>query len=236
MFKDRFDAAHQLVPYLKEYSNNPNAIVLAIPRGGLELGYVIARELHLLLDIILTKKIGYPGNPEYAIGAVSLQNIIISQDFANVPELQGYIMQQASLIRKLLHERNIRYRGNKTPSELNDKIIIVVDDGVATGNTLMATLSLLRKTIPKKLLSPYQSHRQQYLNACASRLMKSYVCKFRIFFLASVNFMKILIRLMMKKRSDYYMRQINDTFFYEHNAASCIQYCTKTWSLYCQTI
>ncbi len=81
MFKDRFDAAHQLVPYLKEYSNNPNAIVLAIPRGGLELGYVIARELHLLLDIILTKKIGYPGNPEYAIGAVSLQNIIISQDF-----------------------------------------------------------------------------------------------------------------------------------------------------------
>ena len=75
MFKDRFDAARQLVSHLKQYANNPDAIILAVPRGGVELGYVLAKELHLPLDVIFTKKIGYPGNPEYAIGAVSLQHV-----------------------------------------------------------------------------------------------------------------------------------------------------------------
>ncbi len=152
MFKDRFDAAYQLAPYLKQYSNNPDAIILGIPRGGLQLGYVLARELHLPLDVILSKKIGYPGNPEYAIGAVSLQNIIISPDFVDIQELKGYIADQASQIRQLLQERNIKYRHNKPPLDLTNKIVIVVDDGVATGSTLLATLALIRQNKPQKII------------------------------------------------------------------------------------
>lgn len=152
MFKDRYDAAYQLVTHLTKYSDDPSAIVLAIPRGGLELGYVLARELHLPLDISLTKKIGHPGNPEYGIGAVSQQNIIISRDFEHIPELQGYLEQQVSHIRQLLHERNKLYRDNKPPLDLYDKIVIVVDDGVATGNTLLATLALIRKSKPRKIV------------------------------------------------------------------------------------
>jgi predicted phosphoribosyltransferase len=151
MFKNRFDAAHQLVPLLKQYSNNPDAIIIAIPRGGLQLGAVLAQELHLPLDILLTKKIGYPGNPEFAIGAVSLQHTIVSS-MANIPELQPYIAQQTVEIRRLLQKRALEYRGDKTPLNLMNKIVIVVDDGVATGNTLMATLALIKQDKPKKII------------------------------------------------------------------------------------
>lgn len=152
MFNDRFDAARQLIPYLEAYRDNPTAIILAIPRGGLELGSVLARGLHLPLDVILSKKIGFPGNPEYAIGAVSLENVTISPQFADVPELEDYITEQIVEIRKLLNERNAQYRGNKPPLNLTDKIVIVVDDGVATGNTLRATLALIRQHRPAKIV------------------------------------------------------------------------------------
>lgn len=151
-FKDRFDAAHQLVPYLKNYAHNPDAIIIAIPRGGLQLGSVLAQELHLPLDIILTKKIGYPGNPEYAIGAVSLHHAIITQDFADIEGLRSYIEQQIFNIRRLLQERSVLYRGDQPPVNLKDKIVIVVDDGVATGNTLMATLLLIKQDKPQKII------------------------------------------------------------------------------------
>ena len=77
IFKDRFTAGKLLAKELKKYKNKKDAIVLAIPRGGLQIGCSIAKELNLNLDIILTKKIGYPGNPEYAIGAVSLKEEVV---------------------------------------------------------------------------------------------------------------------------------------------------------------
>lgn len=152
MFENRFDAAHQLVPELKKYANNPDALVVAIPRGGLQLGSVLAKELHLPLDVIFTKKIGYPGQPEYAIGAVSLDHLFVRQDYLDDPQLSDYIKQQTPLIRKLLHERAAQYRGNKPPLDLKDKIVIVVDDGVATGNTLLATLALIKEAKAQKIV------------------------------------------------------------------------------------
>lgn len=152
MFKDRFDAARQLVPHVEKYKNNSDAIILAVPRGGLELGSVLAKALHLPLDVILTKKIGYPGNPEYAIGAVSLDHRIITPDFANIPELQPYIAQETAKIRILLDKRNTEYRAGKPLLNVNNKIVIVVDDGVATGNTLLATLQLIKQEHPQKII------------------------------------------------------------------------------------
>lgn len=152
MFKDRFDAAAQLLPYLKKYTNDPSAIIIAIPRGGLEVGYILSRELHLPLDISLTKKIGYPGNPEYAIGAVSLQNFFIEEGYAATPDIQDYLNQQISQTRQLLEERNKLYKQNRPAINLFDKIAIVVDDGAATGNTLLMTLKLIRKDRPQKIV------------------------------------------------------------------------------------
>ncbi len=91
MFKNRFDAAEQLVPLLEQYRSNPDTIVIAIPRGGLELGNVLAKKLHLPLDVIFSKKIGLPTNPEFAIGAVSDKHIFINERFKDIPELRNYI-------------------------------------------------------------------------------------------------------------------------------------------------
>lgn len=152
IFEDRYDAARQLALLLQKYTDNPNAIILAVPRGGLELGYVLAKELHLPLDVIFTKKIGFPGNPEYAIGAASLSHVILNKDFENVPELKDYIDEQVHEIHTLLHERSVLYRDNKPPLNLANKIAIVVDDGVATGSTLMATLALIKQDKPQKII------------------------------------------------------------------------------------
>lgn len=153
MFKDRFDAGYQLAQKLQQYKNNPDAIVLAIPRGALEIGSVLSRELDLPLDIVLTKKIGYPGNPEYAIGAVSLDNIILDKrvlEFSGA--LEAYIKQEVAAIRQLLQERSVAYHGNRAPLSLTDKTVIVTDDGIATGRTLEATLDLIKKQHPKKII------------------------------------------------------------------------------------
>lgn len=152
MFENRLDAAKQLVPYLQSYESNPHAIVVAIPRGGLQLGYILARQLHLPLDVIFTKKIGYPGNPEYAIGAVDMHHVFISPDFTNIPDINEYVAEETIKIRKQLQERALLYRGNKPPLNLQDKIIILVDDGVATGSTMLATLSLIKQEKPQKIV------------------------------------------------------------------------------------
>ncbi len=153
MFKDRFDAGKKLAHQLQEYKNNPDAIVLAIPRGALEIGSVLSKELQLPLDVVLTKKIGYPGNPEYAIGAVSLDNIIIDKrvlEFSG--EMETYLKREISSIKQLLRERSAAYHAHHPPLSLENKIVIVTDDGIATGRTLEVTLDLIKKDRPKKII------------------------------------------------------------------------------------
>ena len=153
MFNDRFDAAYQLANHLQQYKNNSNTLILAIPRGALEIGAILAKELQLPLDVILTKKIGYPGNPEYAIGAVSLDNVIVDKralEFSG--EMEAYLKQEIAKIRKQLQERSVAYHKNKPLHSLTDKTVIVTDDGIATGKTLEATIDLIKKNHPKKII------------------------------------------------------------------------------------
>lgn len=149
IFKDRYDAANQLVDRLKKYKNNPDAVIIAIPRGAVQIGSVLAKELHTPLDIILTKKIGAPGNSEFAIGAVSLQASYIDSPF---PIDADYIEQEINHLRELLKKRYQQYYQDKKPIPLKDKIVILIDDGVATGNTLLAALELIRQEKPKKIV------------------------------------------------------------------------------------
>jgi putative phosphoribosyl transferase len=148
MFRDRIEAGLLLAAKLKKYKKD-DGIVLAVPRGGVPVAYAVARELGFPIEIILTKKIGHPMNKEYAIGAASLTDYFI------VPEndvSQEYIEQELKRVRKRLKEMYIRFMGDKEPESLKGKIVIVIDDGIATGNTLMGTINVLRKSSPGKIV------------------------------------------------------------------------------------
>lgn len=148
MFKDRTDAGFELALKLLKYKGN-DGVVLAIPRGGVPVAAVVARELGMPMEIMLSKKIGHPLNPEYAIGAVSLEDRVITPH----PDVdQEYIEKETVRIRKKLSENYLRFMGEKQPVPLDDKIVIIVDDGIATGNTLLSTLPMIRKQKPKKII------------------------------------------------------------------------------------
>lgn len=148
MFKDRTEAGILLAEKLQNYKNS-NTLVLAVPRGGLPVGYEIAKSLHLPLDIILSKKIGHPFNREFAIGAVSMDSIIVDEH-PDVPK--DYIEKEIIRLRKLLQEKYELYMGNREPFDVKGKNLIIVDDGIATGNTILVSIAMLRKKNPAKII------------------------------------------------------------------------------------
>ncbi len=145
MFKDRFDAGKQLAQALQHYKNR-DGVILAVPRGGVEIGYVVAKALDLPLEIVLSKKIGHPQHAEFAIGAVSLEGRVLNER-ADVSD--DYIEQETGRLRHMLRERHKKYYGERKPVSMEDKIVIVVDDGIATGNTLLSTVELIRHHKPR---------------------------------------------------------------------------------------
>src|SRR5688572_17685969 len=128
-FNDRYDAAMQLATRLEKYKNE-EGVILAVPRGGVPIGYYLAKHLDFALDLLMTKKIGHPLHEEYAIGAIGIEESII-EDTENIsPE---YIEQATKRIRQQLREGYKRFMGDRDPADIRNKLVIVVDDGVATG-------------------------------------------------------------------------------------------------------
>lgn len=150
MFTNRKEAGYLLAQKLTEFSNNKDALIVTIPRGGVTVGAAIAEKLNLPLEIVLSKKIGHPLNKEYAIGAVTLKNSVLNTDIEGVSK--KYIEDETQNIRDLLQKRFQMYYGNKKPIPFKDKIIIVVDDGVATGNTLVSSIQLIEMENPSKII------------------------------------------------------------------------------------
>ncbi|HET9056719.1 MAG TPA: phosphoribosyltransferase family protein [Chitinophagaceae bacterium] len=148
MFKDRMEAGLLLAAKLRKFKGE-KGIVLAVPRGGVPLAYAVAKELGYPLEIVLTKKIGHPMNKEYAIGAASLTDYFIIPHEHVTDE---YIQHEVEKIRKRLKEMYVRFMGDKKPEDLKDKTVIVIDDGIATGNTLLGTVNVLRKSNPGKII------------------------------------------------------------------------------------
>ncbi len=148
MYENRTDAGKQLAVPLKDYKGL-ETVVLSIPRGGLPIGAEVARALKVPLDVALTKKIGHPQHREYAIGAVSLESVILNESEI-VPK--SYIEEETTRIREELQRRQDQYYKNRKPLSLKNKVVIVVDDGIATGNTLMATVQLVSKQNPSQII------------------------------------------------------------------------------------
>jgi putative phosphoribosyl transferase len=149
VFKDRIEAGNLVAIKLEGYKNK-NAIILAIPRGGVPLGDVIAKHLNVPLDIILSKKIGHPFHKEFAIGAVTLKSRILSEAANQVSST--YIEDETKKIRALLKKRYEEYKGDDEPLELTGRILIIVDDGIATGNTILSTIEMLHQENPAKII------------------------------------------------------------------------------------
>ncbi len=148
ILKDRKEAGMLLSQKLEKYQHT-DTIILAVPRGGVPIGYEIAKNLNLPLDIILSKKIGHPFNKEFAIGAVSLDSTIIDE-YPDIPK--EYIEREIKNLRESMKDKYNLYRDYRKPDDIKGKTVIVVDDGIATGNTLLASLAMLRKRHPKKII------------------------------------------------------------------------------------
>lgn len=148
MFQNRSGAGMLLASRLKKYQNMPG-VILAVPRGGVPVAYEVAKELNVPLELILVKKLGHPSNPEYAIGAVGLKDSFVVPH-AEVTDL--YITSQIQKVRSKLLEMKKKFMGDREPEELEGKTVIVIDDGIATGNTLLATIRILRKSRPAKIV------------------------------------------------------------------------------------
>lgn len=153
MFHDRHDAAVRLARELRSYRDGKSAVILAVPRGGLPIGGVLASELNLPLDVVLTKKIGHPSNPEFAIGAVSLTDEIIDEELVTREGISaGWLDDEIARIRRKLHERYRMYHGAGRPLPVAGKTVILTDDGAATGRTLLVAIDLLRREGAAKIV------------------------------------------------------------------------------------
>lgn len=148
MLRNRKDAAERLTEKLQKYKGE-DGIVLAIPRGGVPIGVLIAKELGFPVEVILSKKIGHPSNPEYAIGAVSMDSVEVNENLGISP---AYIQKETHKIQEELKRRYQLFMGNHQPTDLHGKLVILVDDGIATGHTLMATVLMVKNQKPKKLV------------------------------------------------------------------------------------
>lgn len=153
-FKNRAEAGRLLAKQLGEYARRPDAIVLALPRGGVPVGFAVAHQLGIALDIVVVRKLGMPGHEEFAMGAVGSGGVRVLQP--GVPGLMGVGAREVDAVtaREVaeVQRRERAYRGGRPPLDLAGRSAILVDDGVATGSTMLAAIEVARRLGPRTLV------------------------------------------------------------------------------------
>jgi predicted phosphoribosyltransferase len=150
-FKNRQNAAHLLVDRLSPYYKNKNPLVLGVPRGAVPMAKIIADALGGELDVVLVRKLGHPDQPELAIGAIDETGHACLAEWADDIDPQFIEAEKQRQLAVLL-ERRARYTPLRAPIDPYGRIVIVVDDGIATGSTMTAALRAVRAKKPKKLI------------------------------------------------------------------------------------
>ncbi|MGZ4828396.1 MAG: phosphoribosyltransferase [Candidatus Angelobacter sp.] len=154
MFRDRVDAGKKLAQALVHYANRDDVVVLGIPRGGVPVAFEVAEALHAPLDILLVRKVGAPGQKELAMGAIASGGVrILNQDVLRTLDISEAELATAIAEQETeLQRREQLFRGVRPAISVQGKIAIVVDDGIATGSSMLAAIDALRSLQPKRIV------------------------------------------------------------------------------------
>jgi predicted phosphoribosyltransferase len=153
-FKDRIQAGELLAKRLEAYAGRPDVVVLALPRGGVPVGYAVAKALNVPLDVMVVRKLGLPGHEEFAMGAIaSGGEYVLNRDLLERVGMPGQMIE-ATARRELaeLERREKLYRAGRPPLQLRGCTVILVDDGLATGATMQAAVKAVRKAEPARIV------------------------------------------------------------------------------------
>jgi putative phosphoribosyl transferase len=153
-FHDRLDAGRRLAEKLSHYRDRADVLVLALPRGGVPVAFEVAKALHASLDVFLVRKLGLPGHEELAMGAVANGNIeVLNEDVVGPLNIPREVIDNAvRRERRRLQQQREFYRDDQSSPKVNDRIAILVDDGLATGSTMRAAVAAIRKQQSKRLI------------------------------------------------------------------------------------
>ncbi len=151
---DRADAGHVLARELAVYANRKDVVVLGLPRGGVPVAYEVARELKAPLDVFLVRKLGAPGQEELAMGAIASGDVVvINDDVVTALKISREAIAAAvEHERQELARREAIYRDDRPPLDVEDKTVILIDDGLATGSTMRAAVAALRNQNPARIV------------------------------------------------------------------------------------
>jgi len=150
-FEDREEAARLLAHRLRPYYRNKNPLVLGVPRGAVPMAKIIADALAGELDVVLVRKLGHPAQPELAIGAIDESGKVFFSDYAYEID-EGYLEAEKEQQLEIIRQRRALYTPHRPPIDPQGRIVIIVDDGLATGSTMTVALRAVRAGSPKKLV------------------------------------------------------------------------------------
>ena len=155
LFDDRFVAGQILAKHLAHYRHRQDVLVLALPRGGVPVAFEVAKALEAPLDVFLVRKLGVPGHEELAMGAVASGGIrTLNRDVVEPLHIPQHIIDRVAQREQLELERQQRtYRHGRVEPVIADRIVILVDDGLATGSTMRAAVQALRQQRPKRIVA-----------------------------------------------------------------------------------
>ena len=161
-FSNRIQSGQMLAQHLQAYANIENVLVLALPRGGVPIAFEVAKHLNAALDVCIVRKLGVPGHKELAMGAIaqaltcqfsSEKTIVFNQDIIDYLGIdQAKITAVVNQELRELRRRDQVYRSNKPAINVKDKIVILIDDGIATGATMRAALTIIQQQQPAKIV------------------------------------------------------------------------------------
>ncbi len=154
MFEDRTEAGRVLADKLAAYTGRADVVVLALPRGGVPVGFEVARSLGVPLDVCSVRKLGVSGHAELAMGAIAGDGtrVVNRRVVRELGIAEDKLQAVAAAERQELERRERTYRGQRSPPELTGKVVIVVDDGLATGATMWAAVAAIRRQQPARVV------------------------------------------------------------------------------------
>jgi putative phosphoribosyl transferase len=153
-FRDRTEAGRLLADKLAEYANRKDLLILALPRGGVPVAFEVAKALNAPLDIMVVRKLGVPGHEELAMGAIAPGGVrvfdagVVQQSHVSSSTIDAIIVKEQTEMER----RETVYRGNAPTADVHGKIVILVDDGLATGSTMRAAVTAVKRGQPEKIV------------------------------------------------------------------------------------